>query len=253
MERIMHFDIELLGNGNNHFYFHGHGHFSMDYDEVILDPSVLFYLTSHEIKETQIVYYLPDNLIRLIEKSKENEELRDFLKSFLSYFGYRSIKHIQKNNWNIFYQNIQRMTIKPISQKDILTDQKENYYDKYLKLFSKHKFYISMSPMINFLGDIIAKIMEFSKKTGTIILSKSRKLADLLREKIMALELPKHFTEILNHFDKGLKIKSELLNKIFDFKGGRSAKFFIGVCLGIGGITHPVIGGISAAFVFIDP
>ena len=59
----MHFDIDLLGNGSNHFHFHGHGHFSMDYDEVILDPSVLFYLTSHKIRETHIVYYLPDNLI----------------------------------------------------------------------------------------------------------------------------------------------------------------------------------------------
>lgn len=252
MEKIMHFDIDLLGNGSNHFHFHGHGHFSMDYDEVILDPSVLFYLTSHKIKETRIVYYLPDNLIRLIEKSKENEELRDFLKSFLSYFRYGFSKRIQENDWDIFYQNIQKMTIKRISQEDVLTDQKENY-DNYLKLFSKHKFYISMSPMINFLGDIIAKIMEFSKKIGKIILSKSRKLANLLREKIISLELPKHLAEMPNNFDNGLKMKSELLNKIFDFKGGRTSKFFIGVCLGVGGLIHPVIGGIGVAFVFIDP
>lgn len=249
----MHFEIDLLGNGINHFHFHGHGHFYFEYDEVILDPSVLFYLTKHKIKETQIVYYLPDNLVRLIEKSKENKELRVFLKSFLSFFRYPYSRNIEENNWTIFYQNIQRMIIKPISQDDILTDPKYNYYENYLELFSDHKFYTSMSPMINFLGDCIAKIMEFSKKSGKMILSKSRKLANLLREKIISLELPKHLAEMPNHFDNGLKMKSELLNKMFDFKGGKTTKFFLAVCLGIGGFIHPAIGGIGVAFVFIDP
>ncbi len=249
----MHFDIDLLGDGRNHFHFHGHGHFDLDFDEVILDPSVLFYLTKHKIKETQIIYYLPENLVRLIDKSKENKELRDFLKSFLFYFRYGYSRNIEENDWTVFYQNIQRMTIKPISQADIKTDQKENYYDNYLKLFNDHKFYVSMSPMINFLGDCIAKIMEFSKITGKMILSKSRKLANLLREKIISLELPKHLAETPNHFDNGLKIKSELLNKMFDFKGGRTTKFFVAVCLGIGGFIHPAIGGIGVAFIFIDP
>jgi len=249
----MHFDIDLLGDGRNHFHFHGLGHFSLDYDEVILDPSVLFYLTTHKIKDSKIVYYLPDNLIRLIDRSKDSEEYQTFLKSFLTYFRYGYSRQIEENDWQLFYENIQSMTIKPISQETIKSDLQDNYYENYLKMFSDHDFYISMSPKINFLGDCIAKIMEFSKRTGKIILSKSRKLANLLREKIISLELPKHLAEMPNYMDNGLRVKSELLNRMFDFKGGRTIKFFVAVCLGVGGFSHPAIGGIGVAFIFIDP
>jgi len=249
----MHFDIDLLGDGKNHFHFHGHGHFSLDYDEIILDPSVLFYLTSHKIKDSKITYYLPDNLIRLIDRSKENKEYQAFLKSFLTYFRYGYSRQIEENDWSLFYQNIKSMTIKPISQDNIKSDQQDNYYENYLKMFSDHDFYISMSPRINFLGDCIAKIMEFSKRTGKTILSKSRKLANLLREKIISLELPRRFAEMPDHLDNGLRIKSELLNRMFDFRGGRTTKFFVAVCLGVGGFIHPVVGGIGVVFVFVDP
>jgi hypothetical protein len=249
----MHFNIDLLGDGRNHFHFHGHGHFSLDYDEVILDPSVLFYLTSHKVQDSKIVYYLPDNLIKLIERSKEIKEYQTFLKSFLEYFRYGYSRQIKENDWALFYQNVKSMTIKPISQENIKSNQQDNYYENYLKMFSDHNFYISMSPRMNFLGDCIAKIMEFSKQTGKLILSKSRKLANLLREKIISLELPKHLAEMPNHMDNGLRVKSELLNRIFDFQGGRTTKFFVAVCLGVGGFIHPAIGGIGVAFIFIDP
>jgi hypothetical protein len=249
----MHFDIDLLSDGRNHIHFHGHGHFSLDHDEVILDPSVLFYLTSHKIKETQINYYLPDNLIRLIERSKVSREHQTFLKSFLTYFRYGYSKQIEENDWKLFYQNISVMKIKPISQEDIKSNQKDNYYEQYLKLFSEHDFYVSLSPRINFLGDCIAKILEFSKRTGRIILSKSRKLANLLREKIISLELPRRFAEMPNHFDNGLRIKSELLNRMFEFRGGRTTKFFVAACLGVGGLANSAIGVIGVAFIFIDP
>lgn len=239
----MHFDIDLDSNGRNFFHLRGHGHFHWDYEEVILDPSVLFYLTNHEIKETSITYYLPDNLIRLIDHSKENKKYSQFLKSFLTYFRYGYSKTVDKEGLNNLYRNMKKMTIKPI----LIDNLKSNsYYERYLELFSKHDFYISMSPRINFLGDCIAKIMEFSKRTGRLVLSKSRRLANLLREKIISLELPKSLDNIIQG-------KAELLNRMFDFQGGRATKFFIGVSLGIGGFIHPAIGGIGVVFAFVDP
>lgn len=238
--------IDLFGKGVNHFRINEHKHFSLNFDEIILDPSVLFYLTSHKIKETKMTYYLPDNLIKLIERSKENKEHQQFLKSFLTYFRYGYSRKIEENDWDIFYENIKRMNIKAISEDNIRGEQRDNYYENYLKLFSNHNFYISMSPKINFLGDCIAKIMEFSKRTGKIILSKSRKLANLLREKVTSLELPKHF-------DDAVRAKSEILCKMFNFQGGRATKFFIGISLGVGGFINPVIGGIGVLFAFIDP
>lgn len=248
----MYFDIDFHGNGRNHFLFHGHGHFSFNFNEAILDPSVLYYLNFKRIKQTDIVFYLPDNMLRLIERSKENMENREFLKSFLTFFRYGFGRNIEDKNMKLFYSNIETMIIKPISSENIKTD-KEDYYEKYLKMFSKHDFYISMSPMINFLGDYLAKILEFSKNTGKIILSKSRKLADLLKENIISLELPKKIMSIPQNIDNALEVKSDFLNRMFDFRGGRTAKFFIAVCLGIGGFIHPAIGGLGIAFVFVDP
>ena len=242
----MYFDIDLFGGRKNHFHFRGHGHLLLDYEEVILDPSVLFYLTSHKIMKSQIIYYLPDNLIRLIDRSKKSEKHLLFLESFLTYFGYGYSKQIKENDWKLFYENIQSITIKQISLDDIKSNQQDNYYDNYLKMFANHNFYVSMSPQINFLGDYIAKIMEFSKRTGKIILSKSRKLSNLLRENIISLELPKRF-------DSTIQAKSNLLNRMFDFQGGRTTKFFIGISLGIGGFFNPVIGASGLIFAFIDP
>jgi len=249
----MMFEIDLRHDGDNFIHFHGHGQFSIKYDEVILDPSFLFYLSSHKIKESEVTYYLPDNLLRLIERSKENSEYRQFLKSFLSFFRYGFSRNIIEDDWFLFFENIQRMNIKPITQEMIKPEQNNDYYYDYLKFFQDHEFYLSMSPRINFLGDCIAKIMEFSRQTGKLILSKSRKLANLLREKIVSLELPKRLAELPDDFDNAFRAKSEVLNKIFDFPGGRATKFFIGVCLGIGGFINPVIGGLGVAFVFIDP
>lgn len=243
MDIRMHFDIDIMGDGRNHFHFHGHGHIDFDYEEVILDPSILYYLLSHKVKENQMTYYLPDNMIRLIERSKEEMEYQEFLLSFLKYFGFGRKKENQ--NLKMFYKNIEKMKIKPISSEDIKGTQND-YYGKYLKMFSEHDFYVSMSPRMNFLGDYLAKILEFSKRTGKTILSKTRRLANLLREKIISLELPKRS-------DIAITAKSELINKIFDFQGGRATKFFIAIALSGGGFIHPAIGGIGLIFTFFDP
>ena len=211
----MHFDIDLHTEGGKFFQFHGHLNFFWGYEEVILDPSVLFYLTNHEINETSITYYLPDNLIRLIKRSKESNELSEFLKSFLTYFRYGYSKKVNNQGLKTLYQNIERMIIKPISIENLKSEKTESNYEKYLMLFSDHDFYISLSPRINFLGDCVAKIMEFSKYTGRLILSKSRRFANLLREKIISIELPKRIDNVIH-------AKNELLNRMFEFKGGES-------------------------------
>jgi hypothetical protein len=249
----MNFHIDLFRVGDNLIDFHGQGEFSIKYDEVVIDPSFLFYLCSHKIMESEVTYYIPDNLLRLIERSKENSEYRQFLKSFLSFFRYGFSRNLSEEDWYLFFDNIQRMNIKPITQEMLKPEENNDYYYDYLKFFQNHVFYLSMSPRINFLGDCIAKIMEYSRQSGILIISKSRKLANLLREKIVSLELPQSLAELPNDLDAFFRHKSDLLNKIFDFPGGRPTKFFIGVCLGIGGFIHPAIGGLGVAFVFMDP
>ncbi|MCK9398656.1 MAG: hypothetical protein M0Q51_01510 [Bacteroidales bacterium] len=183
----LHVDLFLIDDNFNGF--HGQGQLSINYGEVIIDPSFLFYLSSHKIKESEVNYYLPDNLLRLINGSEENAEYRQFLKSFLSFFRYGFSRKFNDDDWYLFYDNIQKMNIKPITQEMVKPEQNNDYYSDYLQFFQDHEFYLSMSPTINFLGDCIAKIMEFSRRTGILILSKSRKLANLLREKIVSILL----------------------------------------------------------------
>lgn len=238
--------IDFFEDEEMRFDFSWHGSFSFDLKEVIIDPSFLYYLTSHKIKETQITFFLPDSLIKLIDLSKKNLDYQQLLKSFLTYFRYGWGRKLINKNLDILYWNIDKMRIKPIILDDIISEPKDYYYDSILNSFIDHNFYISMSPKLNLLGDCIGKILEFSKKKNKIILSKSRKLAKLIQGKVISLELPERA-------DSTIKAKSSLINKIFDFKGGKAAKFFIGISLGIGGYIHPVIGGVGLVFAFFDP
>ena len=103
-----------------------------------------------------------------------------------------------------------------------------------------------MSPRFNFLGDYLAKIIEFSKKTGIAIISKTRRLHGLIREKIISLELQKKSYELL------LK-KKEIFRNLFNFKGGESAKFYIALILSLTSLANPIPGFLGTIFLFVDP
>ena len=239
-------DFEFMFHGNNgvgHFHFHGHGIFEIPPKALIFDPSVLHYLMSHELLDNGYQVYLPDSLLKLIYLSKENDEYKEFLGRFLFYFSYQRGSELTEHNWNMFYGNIEKISINPIAVEDI--EDKEGY-ESILSMFRKHTFYVSMSPKMNFLGDVLAKIIEFSKKSGVAVLSKTRRLANLLRERIVTLELPQKFDDVVMK-------KQEITKQLFHFQGGRATKFFVGVILSAGGFVHPAIGVPGLVFAFMDP
>jgi len=237
------YNIEFLVNKISHFHFHGHGNIRLPSKKLIFDPSILYYLMSCDLRKNDFEIYLPDTLLKLIELSKENSGHKKFLNKFLTYFSYSRTSSFDEDSWSRFYCNLEKLEIKPITLENV--DNKEKY-DNIASMFIKHKFYISMSPEINFLGDILAKIIGFSMKSGIAILSKTRRLSNLLREKLIALELPKKF-------DEAVMIKKEIVGKLFDFQGGRATKFFIGIALSFGGLIHPAIVIPGLMFAFMDP
>jgi hypothetical protein len=237
------FEIELHGDMMHHFHIHGHGLIRFPSKELIFDPSVIHYLMNCTVKKNEYVVYIPDTLLKLITLSKENDEYKRFLIKFLTYFSYSRTSTFSENNYGMFYSNMEKLKTKPITLENI--DDKEKY-EKIVSMFERHKFYISMSPKINFLGDILGKIIGFSKTRGIAILSKTRRLSNLLREKIIALELPERF-------DKAVMGKQEVVGELFDFQGGKATKFFIGIALSFGGFIHPAIGVPGLMFAFMDP
>lgn len=241
-----HFDIDIIGNDLLHFRIHGYGNIELDRKELIIDPSVLHFLLFDKVKDNDFIFYLPDTLIRLIDKSKESEEHRMFLERFLNYWGYPYYHQNKKPNWNLFYNNIKTLKIKPITKDTLSTDNEKNNLEFYEKEFKNHSFYIALSPLTNVLADCVGKIVEFSKKTGTMILSKTRRLANLVREKIIALEIPKRMDNIV-------KAKQNITNKIFNFQGGRATKFFLGLVIAIVSMENSKFNEISVLFAFFDP
>ena len=237
-------NFELMFKVDNaHYYINGHGIVKIPPKRLIFDPSVLLYLMSYELENNDYQVYIPDSLLKLITLSKDNDEYKTFLSKLLFYFSYRRSPEIAEYNWDKFYGNIKKISINPITNEDI--EDKEEY-ERILSMFNKHTFYVSMSPIMNILGDIIAKIIGFSRKTGVAILSKTRRLSNLLRERIVTLELPKKFDDII------LK-KQEITGKFFRFHGGRATKFFIGIILSAGSTFHPTISVPSIVFVLMDP
>ena len=233
----------LFHGGNGHFHIHGYGIVEVPPKILIFDPSVLHYLMSCEIEDNDYQIYIPDSLFKLITLSKDNDEYKAFLSRFLRYFSYRRSSEIVEYDWDKFYGNIEKISIIPITAEDI--EDKEEY-ESILSMFKKHTFYVSMSPKMNFLGDMLAKIIGFSKKTGVAILSKTRRLSNLIREKIVTLELPKKFDDVVLR-------KQEITGQLFRFHGGKATKFFIGVVLSAGGFIHPAIGVPGMLFAFMDP
>jgi hypothetical protein len=243
---MTHFHFDLIGNKLLHFHLHVYGEFQLDRKEIIIDPSIFHFLLFNKIEKTDIVFYIPDNFLRLIKKSQENDEARHFLDRFLSFWGYpyyRRTKEIM--SWGLFYENISRMEIKPITTELIGTDNK-NYLEEYLSEFKNHSFYISLSPLTNMLGDCIGKMIEFSKRTGIFILSKTRQLARLIREKILSLEIPKRADNII-------QAKQNYTQRLFNFQGGQATKFFIGTAIAIGGVANPIVSLSGVLFAFVDP
>lgn len=230
------FSLYFLCEGKIDFYIDGN---------VIIDPSFLRVLMLYELNYEfmkEVKFYIPDKLYDLIIKAKENEEYKNFLARLLAYFSYHPYRRFSKLEWERFFNNynflIEKEMLFKITEKDI--DGKLHHFC--LETFKNHSFYISMSPKINFLGDILGKILGFSKKSGAIIFMKTRKLVNLVREKVITLELPKKLLEKLDEF-------VDLKQEIFDFKGRKFAKFFIAVVVAVHHRNH----GLGLALAIMDP
>ncbi|WP_254488596.1 hypothetical protein, partial [Salmonella enterica] len=96
-----------------------------------------------------------------------------------NYWGQKRYKNTPPD-WNLFFENINRMKIVPITDEMIVTNEETNEMNFFLEQFINHPYYTTFSPLKNVLADCIGKIMLFSKKTGKKILSKTRRLSKLL-------------------------------------------------------------------------
>lgn len=244
---INYLDFKIDSNGEQLYYrMIAEGNVNLKENEIIIDPSFLFYLLSSEIQESDFTFYLPDTIVNLIAKSRDGEQERAFLLGFLSYWGTKRYKEINPN-WGLFYENLNKMKIVSISDEMIASEQQTNELSFFLEQFTDHPYYTTFSPLKNVLGDCVGKIILFSKKTGKKILSKTRRLAKLLREKITALELPRRYSETL---ELKRNITARVTKKI---PGKENSKFYIGLAIAVGGIWWTPVSVVGVAYAMLDP
>lgn len=238
----------------NNFEFHYQNRFNFsERKEFIIEPSFLrMFMFSNLNKELirQYIFFIPDTLDKLIQSSMKNEKHREFLERFIKYFSYYDKKQFFDNEWGLLFSNYRFLTRFQLIRKIVDETIDKKIYEFSLNTFTNHTFYIEMSSKVNFLGDVMGKILGFSKKNGIPVLMKTRRFTTLIRNKITLLELPRRMDELVN-------LKQAFTKKIFNFPGGKFVKFFIGVVFSyrIGDLikSHPVIATLGIIFVFKDP
>lgn len=234
------------GESEFKFYFNGEQSYDFKEKEIIIDPSILHFLLKNEVQENDFIFYIPDNLNRLIKRAREGSEERAFLLGFLNYWSNSMGRNYKENDfsWDLFFSNISKMEIREITS-EMISDENE-FTEFYFEAFQNHPFYMSFSPLVNVLADTLSKMLLYSKRSGKKILSKTRALMRIIREKIAVLELPEKF-------DTLVQSKQNIAGKIFSFPGGKGVKTFVGIGISIAGFSNPYFAAGGILFACFDP
>jgi len=220
----------------------------MHSDQFVLDPSFLRLFMSSEFEADvsgSVSLFIPDTLDRLIVRSGDNSDYRHLLDRLVVYFSYLR-RSFSASEWNQFYANYGQLKQKGLISLITLDIVDQEIYAYCSEAFDDPRFYISMSPRINLLGDVLGKTLGYSKKHSVGILMRTRKLPNLVRGKITIIELP-------DRLDKLIISKQRLINNVFSFPGGKFVRFFIAVVIAGAAPLHWSADVLGAAFVFFDP
>lgn len=228
-----------------------HGNFHVDSDDgPIADPSLLWLMGEREgVGQIDSRLYFPEELLSLVGKAKESMPHREFLETFLRYFGASLPQHKQHFRWDVFWSNYDAL----VARERLRTIEELGYDEKVFRemtqLFEKHSFHIELSPRRNILGNVMGKTISAAIHRMRPIIMKTRRFVNLLREKIVIVELPKQA-------DKVVQAKRNVCAPITQFPGGDALKWFVGFALSVGGLVDPTlapVGIAGIALVFLDP
>jgi len=114
------------------------------------------------------------------------------------------------------------------------------------RLYPGRAFEVSLSPKKNFLREYLVKIYSWSKRTGGVILERTRRIFTDLGHHIATLQLP-------DRLDQYLDLKSQYTGRMFAFRGGRAVKFFVGAAVNVVGFGNSFFGAVGLVIVFLDP
>lgn len=219
-----------------------------DYRRFVIDPSFLSLLFTYTVSPDGLRglhLHIPDNLARLIDSAHDNHEHADLLLAFINLFIYRKLQRDQVS-WDHFFWSYDK--IRTSDAFVIFNGQQvdEELLALCISAFDDSSFHIELSPAVNLLGDVIGKILAFSKRSGVPVLMRTRRLARMVRSHLDLLELAT-LADTIN------ERKQSLSHQIFNFAGGQSLKFFVGFMIAINLPVPFNVPALQLAFAVFDP
>ena len=227
--------------------------FSETHKAIALGPSSLESLANEELwpNGNQMIA-VPDNLMRLLSRIREgSQEHRLFLIRVIRYFRVNSWKtlHSEKQDDYVVnriidiineFDNNGRLIVIAAEMADLEIQESIGM------LYPGRAFEISLSAKRNFLRDYLVGIYSWSKRTGGVIIERTRRVFTDMGHYIATFQLP----DKLDHY---VNLKGRYVGRMFGFRGGKAAKFFVGCAISVAGLGSPAASIAGVVIAFADP
>lgn|GEM_PF-3272712 len=226
--------------------------FNDDTRAIALGPSMLESLACGEFSlGDALKIVVPDNLIKLLKKIEEgSSEHRLLLTQIFRHFRRRNHQKDGVDSKKDEKINKLKDAIYGLKEKGRLIvvekEESEEEIERSLEgIYPGGAFEASLSLRRNFLRDYLSIIYSWSKRTGGIVLERTKRVFSDMGGYIATLHLPEKV-------DYMVDLKGKVLN-VYDFKGGKGVRFFIACAVGVAGMVSPPFGAIGVVITFMDP
>jgi len=214
----------------------------------VLGISALAGISRNDLLERpELRVALPDNLIRLIDLANEgSQEHLQFLHNVISEFieGDLDIspRELATNLHGTYRFLSDAGNLLTISDEDI----DEEVESELEGSFTDERYFISLSPRGNFVKDYYLRALSWARKTGGLLIEKTSYFFKRVGHFIATLQIP-------DRFDGLVDAKKKHVDRIFSFRGGKGAKWFIGTVSSTAGFIHPLLGIPGLVIAYMDP
>lgn len=195
---------------------------------------------------------VPDNLLRLMAHVRAGSvEHRVFLIRILRYFHGRPPFRVSNDSYDegVVQRLLEAVERLERSNRLIVLGDDEvapEIAEAFDALYPGHAFEISLSPRRNFLRDYLVRLYSWSRRTGGLVVEHGRRVFSDMGHHLATLQLP-------DKLDQVVGLKSRYINRMFAFRGGRAAKYFVGCALGVASMSYPAAGIVGLVIAFADP
>lgn len=226
--------------------------FSAQPEGIALGISALQSLALHEIwPQDGLAVVVPANLVRLVSLIRGgSREHAEFMLRVVHYFN-------SSFRWNKLRASDSEVVVRLVEflshlegagRLVVLGDEVDDaeVAEAFSGLYPSGAFEIAMSPPRNFVRDYLVRIYSWSKRTGGVIVERTRRVFNDIGHQVATLQLP-------DSLDRYVDLKSKYVRRAFSFRGGKAVKVFLGVAVSAGGLFSPAASITGLIIAFADP